>query len=91
MRRRPRPQRGELGNGQARERLSARRPLREQPVDVLDEHEALRACLTGHPRGDRIGRHLQDVGEPVERQLGGQQHDGAPGAGKVAGPGQVGA
>ena len=64
----------ELGGGQACDRLALRGPLREQPVDLLDEHEASGAGLAGDPRGDRVGGHPPRRGEPVERQRRGQQH-----------------
>ena len=83
-------QRGELRDAQLRERLLPGRPVREQAVDLLDQHEATGADLIGDPRGDRVGGHLPRRGQRVEGEAGGQQHRGLP-TGEPARPREVGA
>ena len=68
------PQRRELGDAQARERLAARGPVCEQAVDLLHQHEPPRADPMSNPGGDRVGGHVPGRGQRVEGQRGGQEN-----------------
>ena len=69
-------QRGELVDGEPRDRLAGRRPAAVEARDRLDQHEALGAGRTGHPRGDRVRGDGPRRGQRValRQQRGRQQH-----------------
>ena len=70
------PQRGELVDGEPRDRLAGRRPGAVEARDRLDQHEALGAGGAGHPRGDRVRGDGPRRGQRVAlRQQRGRQQD----------------
>src|SRR4051794_3951559 len=83
-------QRGELRHAQVRQGLLARRPVREEAVNLLDQNQATRADLISHPGSDRVGGHLPRRGQRVEWEAGGKEDHGLR-SGELARPREVGA